>query len=170
MRGSIVHSLFGSQATVLRLLTPSLNHLRHPGEGRDPDPERMTPRSVDGCWFGLGPGLRRDDETILVDRAEVRPIGVTISAVPVRVASATSFQRQETRLYFSRQGDSVAFDPQRRRNAPLQAGDSARRTCRLCRPRALGSTPLRASIAARGPRAYLRFMKRLPCAKLLRTP
>ena len=42
-----------------------LNHFRHPGEGRDPEPGRSP-------LLGLGPGLRRGDDSLQAQRLESR--------------------------------------------------------------------------------------------------
>ena len=158
MRFSTAHSLFGSQATALRLCAPGLNLLRHPGGGRDLDPEMVTPRSVDGCWFGLGPGLRRDDDSVLMSPAIASPNEEALLADPVRIASATLLQRHETRFYFLRSAVPSPLTPQDRGIAPLQPGNTRCRTCRLCRPRSCGRSAHGAAIAPRTGPPYLASM------------
>ena len=98
-----------------------------------PRPGETTPRSVGGGWFGLGPGLRRDDDSDWMVRAEVRPIDVTFSAERLRTASVILLQRQETRFHFLRTTVPSLLPPQGRGYAPFRPGDARCRTCRLCR-------------------------------------
>ena len=171
MRFSTVHSFFGSQATSLRLLTPGLNHTRHPGGGRDPDPEKVAQRSDDGYLFGLASGLPasgrkfilsgskgRDDDSDLISPAIVSPIEGALSADSVRIASATLLQGWATRLYFLRGVVPLPLTPQSRRIAPLQPDYSRCRTCRLCRPRGSIRSAHGAGIAPRTARSYLASM------------
>jgi hypothetical protein len=46
----------------------ALNLNRHPGESRDPAQKKQPPSSDVICMFGLGPGLRRGDDVVLISR------------------------------------------------------------------------------------------------------
>ena len=156
--GSRLAVLFSHVAAPLQL--DLLNLYRHPGEGRDPDLANGRRRFVTALSGALGPGLRRDDDF------EGEGFG---SGHPKRAAWATSLPERMRTFYISPLGQAVAFDPQTPGNRPLLVSDNPRRTCRLCRPCAVRSTPLRASIVARPAPAYLPSVPH-PRAAILRTP